>query len=75
MTRPDGYVMAAKEGVPAGELPVKTYPGLYYQAAWGGDLGSMTSGAKVKATGDSLCLGVIRQTGARGFYKVSVSEE
>ena len=58
-----------------GAVAVESYKGLYYQAAWGGDLGSMTSGAKVKATGDSLYLGVIRQTGARGFYKVSVSEE
>ena len=64
-----------EEGETVGALPVKTYPGLYYQAAWGGDLGGMTSGAKVKATGDSLCLGVIKQTGDRGFYKVSVSEE
>ncbi|MBQ5530674.1 MAG: hypothetical protein IIT98_01545 [Kiritimatiellae bacterium] len=56
-------------------LPVKTHPGLYYQAAWGGDLGNLTAGEKVKATGEELYLGVIRQTGAKGFYKVSVSEE
>ena len=58
-----------------GALPVKTYPGLYYQASWGDDLGSMTEGDKVQATGGSLYLGVIKQKGDKGFYKLSVSEK
>ncbi len=31
-------------------------------------------GAKVQATGESLYLGVVKQTGDKGFYKLSVSE-
>ncbi|MBQ4385916.1 MAG: leucine-rich repeat domain-containing protein [Kiritimatiellae bacterium] len=58
-----------------GALPVKTYPGLWYQASWGDDLGSMTEGDKVQATGGSLYLGVIKQKGDKGFYKLSVSEK
>ena len=34
----------------------------------------MKGGDKVQATGDSLYLGVIKQTGDKGFYKLSVSE-
>ncbi|MBQ4471172.1 MAG: InlB B-repeat-containing protein [Kiritimatiellae bacterium] len=64
-----------KEGEEVGALPVKTYPGLYYQASWGDDLGDMTTGEKVQATGEKLYLGVIKQTGDKGFYKISVSEE
>ena len=64
-----------KDGEAVGALPVATYPGLYYQAAWGGDLGNLTPGEKVQATGETLCLGVIKQTGTTGFYKVSVSEK
>ena len=64
---------AADEEV--GALPVKAYPGLYYQASWGDDLNSLTTGEKVQATGDSLYLGVIKQKGDKGFYKLSVSEK
>ena len=64
-----------KEGEEVGALPVKTYPGLYYQASWGDDLNSLTTGEKVQATGDSLYLGVIKQKGDKGFYKLSVSEK
>ncbi len=64
-----------KEGEEVGALPVKTYPGLYYQASWGDDLGSLTTGEKVQATGETLYLGVIKQKGDKGFYKISVSEE
>jgi len=64
----------ATKGEELGALPVKTYEGLYYQAAWGDDLGSMTEGAKVKAAGDTLYLGVIKQKGSKGFYKITVSE-
>ena len=65
----------AKAGEAVGALPAKTYPGLYYQASWGGDLNSLTLGEKVQATGESLYLGVIKQTGDKGFYKLSVSEK
>ena len=62
-------------GESVGALPVKTYVGLWYQVSWGDDLGSLTEGEKVQATGDSLFLGVIKQKGDRGFYKLSVSEK
>ena len=55
-------------------LPVKAVRGLYYQVSWGESLDEMTPGQKVQATGSTLNLGVIKQTGASGFYKVSVSE-
>lgn len=45
------------------------------EAAWGDDLDSLTAGERVRATGGTLYLGVIRQTGKKGFYKVSVSEK
>ena len=64
-----------KSGETVGALPVKTYEGLYYQAAWGDDLGTMTQGEKVQATGDTLYLGVIKQKGGKGFYKITVSEQ
>ena len=64
-----------EKGEAVGALPVKTYEGLYYQASWGDDLGDMTAGEKVQATGEKLYLGVIKQTGEKGFYKISVSEE
>ncbi len=57
-----------------GALPVAAVPGLYYKAAWGDDLDDLTVGAKVQATTDTLYLGVIKQTGTSGFYKVTVSE-
>ena len=38
-------------------------------------MGDMTTGEKVQATGEKLYLGVIKQTGDKGFYKISVSEE
>ena len=63
-----------KDGETVGALPVKTYPGLYYQVGWGDDVGDITLGEKVQATGDSLYLGVIKQTGGKGFYKILVSE-
>ena len=56
-------------------LPVAAVPGLYYQAAWGDSLDNLTTGAKVQATTDTLYLGVIKQTGTSGFYKVTVSEQ
>lgn len=65
----------AKEGEFVGALPVKTCAGLYYQVAWGSDLGNMVSGEKVQASGDLLYLGVIKQTGEKGFYRLSVSEK
>ena len=39
------------------------------------DLVAIDDGAKVQATGDALYLGVIRQDGQRGFYRLTVSEE
>ena len=62
-----------KEDVAA--LPVESVKGLWYQASWGDGLTGMDSGEKVQATGDSLYLGVIKQTGGKGFYKITVSEE
>ncbi|MBQ4439789.1 MAG: leucine-rich repeat protein [Kiritimatiellae bacterium] len=58
-----------------GALPVKMYPGLYYQAAWGSDLNSLTSGEKFRADGTKTHIGVIKQTGSSGFYRISVSEK
>ena len=58
-----------------GALPVSAVPGLFYQAAWGDDIRELTVGSKVQATADTLYLGVIKQTGASGFYKVIVSEK
>jgi len=57
-----------------GALPIKMYPGLYYQASWGDDLNNLTSGAKFRADGSQTHIGVIKQNGSRGFYKISVSE-
>ena len=57
-----------------GALPVKMHKGLWYQASWGDDLNNLTSGAKVRADGSQTHIGVIKQTGSRGFYKISVSE-
>ena len=54
---------------------LKTFPGLFYRAAWGDALDALVEGEKVKAEGDSLYLGVVRQTGQSGFYKVYASEE
>ncbi len=58
-----------------GALSVAAVPGLYYQAAWGGSLDNLTTGEKAQATTDTLYLGVIKQTGTSGFYKVTVSEQ
>ena len=58
-----------------GALPVKMYPGLYYQAAWGNNLTNLTSGVKFRADGSTTHIGVIRQAGPRGFYKVFASEQ
>lgn len=58
-----------------GALPVAAVPGLFYRAAWGDSLDNLTTGAKVQATTDTLYLGVIKQTGTSGFYKVTVSEQ
>ncbi|MDO5312306.1 MAG: leucine-rich repeat protein [bacterium] len=60
-------------GESVGTLPVKTVRGLWYQVSWGADLQNMTQGVKVQATGNTLYLGVIKQTGTSGFYKLSVS--
>lgn len=58
-----------------GAVPVSTYEGLWYQAAWGDTIDNMTAGEKVAGTGETIYLGVIKQIGDSGFYKVSVSEE
>lgn len=57
-----------------GAVAVESYKGLYYQAAWGDDLDAMTTGEKVLGTGEPLYLGVVRQVGGKGFYKVTVGE-
>ena len=80
----EGAVKAKPEPMPweiekgndeVGALPVKTYPGLWYQARWGDDISSLLPGEKVQADGDTLYLGVIKQKGGKGFYGLSVSEE
>ena len=58
-----------------GALPVKMYPGLWYQAAWGDSLDGLTSGVKFRADGTKTHIGVIKQKGDKGFYKLSVSEK
>ena len=58
-----------------GALPVKMHKGLWYQASWGDDLNNLTPGAKFRADGVQTHIGVIKQTGSRGFYKISVSEK
>ena len=68
-------IPAAGSGQTVRALPVKAYPGFWYRASWGNALGGFTDGAKVQATGDVLYLGVIRQEGLRGFYRLTVSEE
>ena len=62
------------DGETLGALPVKAVPGLWYRASWGDSLHGMTTGEAVQADGAELYLGVIRQDGASGFYKVSVSD-
>ena len=62
------------EEMQIGILPVKTTKGLYYRAEWGASLDSLGRGEKVQATGNCLYLGVIKQTGPSGFYKVTVSD-
>ena len=61
-------------GEALGALPVKAVPGLWYRASWGDSLHGMTTGEAVQAEDTVLYLGVIRQDGASGFYKVSVSD-
>ena len=62
------------DGETLGALPVKAVPGLWYRASWGDSLHGMTTGEAVQADGAELYLGVIRQDGVSGFYKVSVSD-
>lgn len=57
-----------------GALPVKMYPGLWYQAAWGDELGGLTPGTKFQADGTKTHIGVIKQKGPKGFYRLTVSE-
>ncbi len=62
---------------PVPALPVKSFPGLVYRTTWGdalGDFAARGAEADVTAGGTALYLGVVRQTGGSGFYKVSVSE-
>ena len=61
-------------GEELGAMPVKAVRGLWYQASWGDSLDGMTDGAKVQATDTMLYLGVVRQTGDKGFYRLKVSE-
>ena len=63
------------EGEVVGALPVKAVRGLYYQAAWGDDLRELRPGEKVQAKDVQLYLGVIKQDGDSGFYRLSVSEK
>ena len=61
-------------GEEIGAIKVNTVPGLYYQAAWGDKIGNLSSGEKVQASTGILYLGVIKQTGTAGFYKITVSD-
>ena len=67
-------VPATGSGEELGAMPVKSVRGLWYQASWGDSLENMTDGGKVQATGTVLYLGVIKQSGTKGFYKLRVSE-
>lgn len=70
-------IVAKPEGVEEsriGALSVETTAGMFYQASWGKDLDSMIQGEKVQASGDTLYLGVEKQTGKKVFYKVTVSD-
>lgn len=60
-----------------GALPVKMYPGLWYQASWGSGLGSdsLTPGVKFRAESGQTHIGVIKQKGTSGFYKIDVFEK
>ena len=72
-----GKISASPEPGPeetVGALPVRTYSGLYYQAAWGDSIKGMNEGPKVLGTGGSMYLGVIKQKGDKGFYRLTVSE-
>ena len=57
-----------------GAMPVQSYSGLYYQAAWGTEPGNLSQGEKVPGDGGTLYLGVIKQTGPKGFYKLTVTD-
>ena len=61
-------------GEEIGAIMVNAVPGLYYQAAWGDDIGNLSKGEKVQASTENLYLGVIKQTGTAGFYKITVSD-
>lgn len=58
-----------------GALPVKMYPGLWYQASWGSDLDGLTPGVTFRAVSGQTHIGVIKQKNDRGFYKVRVSDK
>ena len=62
-------------GETVGAIPVKAYPGLSYSVSWGDELGSLTPGEKVTGTSGTLYLGVIKQKGPKGFYRLTVSEQ
>ena len=62
-------------GEDVGALPVKMHKGLWYQASWGDDLNNLTPGVKFRADGVQTHIGVIKQTGSCGFYKISVFEK
>ena len=64
----------ASHGEEVGALPVKMHKGLFYRVSWGDDLNALTPGAKFRADGTKTHIGVIKQNGSRGFYKISVSE-
>ena len=59
-----------------GAIPVKgAVKGLWYRASWGADLQHLVDGESFQANGGQLYLGVIKQNGSSGFYKLSVSEK
>ena len=58
-----------------GALPVRMYKGLWYQASWGDDLNALTPGTKFQADGTQTHIGVIKQKGSKGFYRLNVSEK
>ena len=73
--KPDVDESAGEE---LGALPVKAVKGLSYRASWGDSLGEggMTDGDWVQADDDDgeLYLGVVKQKGEKGFYRVSVAD-
>ena len=45
------------------------------KAEWGDSLDGLTPGVKFRADGTKTHIGVIKQKGSKGFYRLTVSEQ